>query len=88
MTQILHIIGLQGVGKSTLARQIQVANSSLGIDCKNLTELGLHEPGWDTDLTPFRLPYRTGVLIVEHVDEPRPSQVQPGDLLIRLERAA
>ena len=86
MTQILHIIGKQGVGKSTLARQIQVANQSVGIGCKNLTEMGLHEPGWNTDLAPLRLLDPTCVLIAEHLGDPYPSQVLAGDLIIRLER--
>ena len=87
MTQILHIIGLNGVGKSTLARQIQVANRALGIQCENLTDMGLHEPGWHTDLEPYRISDKTQVLIAEHIADPLPSQVKAGDLLIRLERA-
>jgi GTPase SAR1 family protein len=85
---VLHIIGQQGVGKSTLARQLKIAYEAQGIACRNLTESGLHEPGWHTDLNPFRGKGQTQVLIVEHLDEPPPGQVQTGDMLIRLERAA
>lgn len=98
MTKILHIIGQQGVGKSTLARQLKIAYEARGMRCENLTELGLHEPGMATDVQPFRergyrAPHATtwtqpDVLIVEHLNDPLPKQVMPGDLLIRLERAA
>lgn len=87
MTQILHIFGKQGVGKSTLAEQIKVAYRARGVTCENLTELSLHEPGWNTNLKPFRTGTEWDVLIAEHQDEAFPGQVEPGDLLIRLERA-
>jgi len=68
------------------------------MSCENLTDLGFHEPGMSIDVQYFRehgyrAPYaatrtRPDVLIVEHLDYPVPKQVMPGDLLIRLERAA
>lgn len=98
MTKILHIIGQQGIGKSTLARDIKAAYEARGVSCENLTELGLHEPGRHTNIQPirergFRVPYdsvprRADVVIVEHLGNPYPDQVATGDLLIRLERAA
>ena len=97
MTQILHIIGQQGVGKSTLAKDIKAGYDARGVSCENLTEVGVHEPGMHTDiqrirLHGFRAPYSTtftkpNVMIVEHLGEPHPKQVEAGDLLIRLERA-
>jgi molybdopterin-guanine dinucleotide biosynthesis protein len=98
MTQILHIIGQQGVGKSTLAQAIKAAHEARGVSCENLTEAGVHEPGMPTNIQHirehgYRAPYsrtwtRPDVLIVEHLGDPLPKQVSPGDLLIRLERAA
>lgn len=97
MTQILHVIGQQGVGKSTLARGIKTAHAAQGISCENLTEEGLHEPGMNTDIQHirehgYRKPFaatftKPDVLIVEHLDDPRRKDVMPGDLLIRLELA-
>jgi len=97
MTQILHIIGEHGVGKSTLAQGIKTAHAARGISCENLTEEGLHEPGMNTNIQHirehgYRKPWskcitQPDVLIVEHLDDPRPNQVRPGDLLIRMERA-
>jgi len=97
MTQILHIIGPQGVGKSTLARDIKAAHEARGVSCENLTDVGMHEPGMNTNIQHirehgYRAPYSTtfirpDVLIVEHLAEAFPGQVETGDLLIRLERA-
>lgn len=97
-TNLIHIIGQQGVGKSTLGRDIKAAHEARGVSCENLTEVGVHEPGMHTDIQyirehGYRAPYSTSwtrpdVLIVEHLDNPQPKQVAPGDLLIRLERAA
>ena len=98
MSQILHIIGPQGIGKSRLAIDIQASHKARGVSCENLTELGLHEPGMNMNIQHirkhgFRVPYsiaftQPDVLIVEHLSEPYPNQVRPGDLLIRLEQAA
>lgn len=76
---------------------ITTAYEARGMSCVNLTEVGLHEPGWNTDIQSIRergygAPYsrtwtRPDVMIVEHVGEPFPKQVTPGDLLIRMERA-
>jgi len=69
-----------------------------GLYCENLTELGEHEPGRDTNIQPFReqgyrAPNATrmkrfDLLIVEHLHDPFPEQVRRGDLVIRMERAA
>lgn len=75
------------MGKSTLAEQIKVAYLARGITCENLTELGLHEPGFNTNLEPFRTNFKWDFLIVEHLAEAFPGQIKSGDLLIRLERA-
>ena len=98
MTQILHIIGINGVGKSTLARQIQAAYTSTGRVCLNLTDLCLHEAGRPIDVSKYRqFKYAKGYsseavdvaqIIIEHLQDPSADQVQKGDVLIRMERAA
>lgn len=97
MTKILHIIGKQGTGKSTLARQIKALYGALSV-CENLTELGLHEPGMPIDVSryrnfKYRPPYaketkHVDFLIIEHLSEPTPEQVMSGDVLIRIEVTA
>jgi ABC-type Mn2+/Zn2+ transport system ATPase subunit len=99
MTRILHIIGKQGAGKSTLARQIKSDYDASGrVVCENLTELGLHEPGWPIDVSRYRdfsyllnnakVATRVELLIIEHQLEPTPEQLLSGDMLIRIEVAA
>ena len=95
MTKVLHIIGRQGTGKSTLARAICADKLAAGKTCWDLVDLGQHEPGLPINVKHYRThgvrpPYaRESVhpefLIVEHLEDPHPDQVAKGDLLIRLE---
>jgi molybdopterin-guanine dinucleotide biosynthesis protein len=98
MTQILHIIGTHGVGKSTLALQIKDSHNARGRVCENLLDLGLHEAGFSIDVHQYRdFKYRppytkelkhVDVLIIEHLQDPEPHQLRPGDLIIRMERVS
>ncbi|MGV0960133.1 MAG: ATP-binding protein [Limnohabitans sp.] len=96
-TKVIHIVGPQGSGKSTLARAICFGKAREGRLCIELVESGLHEPGMPIDVNRLRAqgvrePYgykavKPDFLIVEHLEDPHPSQVAKGDLLIRLEAA-
>ncbi len=98
MTKVIHIVGQQGTGKSTLAQAIAVFERNRNRSCLELVGSGLQEPGVRCDINGYRhhgvkLPHLPkpivfDLLIAEHLDDPEPSQVRAGDLLIRVERAA
>jgi hypothetical protein len=80
-----------------LARAICADKLAAGKTCGDLVELGLHEAGFPINVNHYRThgvrppyakePVHFNFLIVEHLEDPHPSQVSKGDLLIRLEAA-
>lgn len=80
-----------------MARAICTAKLAEGKTCCDMTDPGLHEPGYPININCLRThgvrpPYareavRFDFLIVEHLEDPNPDQVAKGDLLIRVEVA-
>lgn len=97
MTNLIHIVGVQGVGKTLLALDIIAGLEKRGKTAVSLSNEGLHECGVPIDLAPLhrnaiRLPYTKEArhydfVIVEHLELPTDIHAQKGDLIIRMEHA-
>lgn len=94
MTKIIHIIGLQGTGKSTLADAICKYKAAVGKTCINLVEECMHEAGQTIDVASARKGYRVpwtnasqlfDFLIVEHLNCTTINDQQPGDMVIHIQ---
>lgn len=97
MTNLIHIVGVQGVGKTRLALDIIAGLDKGGKTAVSLSSEGLHECGAPIDLEPLhrvaiRLPYTKEArhydyVIVEHLELPADIHAQKGDLIIHMEHA-
>jgi RecA/RadA recombinase len=99
MTQILHIIGIQGSGKTQLAMQIIAGLQKQGKTARLPQDEGGYTPSEVADIARLRrrprLPYSSDtsqpdVIILEHEQPPfwLAATLQPGDQVIRIEVAA
>ncbi len=98
MSSLIHIVGVQGVGKTILALDIIAGLEKRGKSALSLTEGGLHECGMPINLATLhtariRPSYGREVrhydyVIVEHLELPDNIHAQKGDLIIRMERPA
>jgi GTPase SAR1 family protein len=94
MTNLIHIIGQQGVGKTTLALDIIAGLERRGKSGLSLVESGLQvdQQFVISDLRgQYRSPYKHVVrtydyVIVEHQEPPAITDAKSGDLIIHLVR--
>lgn len=96
MTSLIHIVGVQGVGKTTLALDIIAGLEKRGKSGLSLVEEGFADISEAQNMAQLRSmkirpPYQLEArwfdyLIVEHQDLPADVDAQKGDLVIRMER--
>lgn len=90
MTRFFHLVGEHGVGKTSLAKHLVENYQKYGTKA-----ISLVESGHQVDDAPPTKQLRThpllkdySVIFVEHLSLPADIDAQPGDLIIRIERAA